>query len=653
MPGLVGVIGKEIKSRTGSTLIDKMAESIKYIPSDHVDKWEDEYLSIARVHHGIINPETQPIYNEDKSLFIFMDGEVFDYQAEKEFLIGKGHVFRYTDNDAEFCLHLYEEYSFDAFEKLNGSFLIAISDINRHDLLLVNDRFSSRPLFYYQDGKDLIFGSQLRSILEYDDLPRDLDKEAVLQFFVFQRVLGNRTYYKDIKTLMPATVLQIKNNNISFRHYWQMGYKIENHSNQYYIDRLAKAIKNAVDRRTQDNLKYGILLSSGLDARVVLAASDKKMKAYTFGDFENATEVKLAKRIAKAKNCEHVFLKRNFDYYPDLVEEAVDITDGMFDFTHSHWLGFLNQIRQEVDILFTGFELGRLFRGAVLPFRQLHLMKFNISTPFLDKIELNDLSEAILDKHKYVFRDFGAISKLFKNLSEKRCYSLMKNSIDKILKETFMTHGDTYEYENSNLFSEQSLDKDNNPHNAWDYFNLHSGFSRFVISPNLLCIPPYIDERTIMYDNELFDVYLSMPPHLRANAKIYRKIFRKIAPKVLSIPDANTYLPLNAPWLLHWIGSLIKGKILQLRILLNHNQSRFGTYINLAELIRKNKKLRNMIKGTIEDDKSIDPNIFNKKQINNIFNDHMQRKQNNSLIILRILTFGQWNKKYGPQSGKP
>ena len=119
MCGIAGYINT--KPKNGNDLLAKMADSMRYTAEDSIDKWHDSYFAISRVHHGVTNPEPQPIFNEDKSLFIVMEGEVFDYEERKSKLIRKGHIFKYENNDAEYCLHLYEDMGQSAVKELNGS----------------------------------------------------------------------------------------------------------------------------------------------------------------------------------------------------------------------------------------------------------------------------------------------------------------------------------------------------------------------------------------------------------------------------------------------------------------------------------------------------------------------------------------------------
>ena len=190
MSGITGYINNTEKS--SATLLDNMSKLMRFTMRDCIDKWSDDCLAISRVH-------------EDKSLFIVMEGEVFDYKKQKLKLINNGHKFKFENNDAEYCLHLYEEMGKGAFQGLNGSFCIIIFNLITQELLLVNDRFSSRPMFYYLTNKStLLFSTQLSTILKSSEIPRELNIKSIFEFFTFQKVLGTKTFYKDIKLLPPA-----------------------------------------------------------------------------------------------------------------------------------------------------------------------------------------------------------------------------------------------------------------------------------------------------------------------------------------------------------------------------------------------------------------------------------------------------------------
>ena len=219
---MVGVVGyiKTVQS-SHSPILKAMIKTLQWTNKEQVNMWNDNLLSIAQVSHSIINTDPQPIFNEDNSKFIMMEGCIYDYEKLKKDLLRKGHKFKFENNDAEYCLHLYEEFGDKAFKKLNGCFIIAIYDLFERKLLLVNDRFSSRNLFYYFSTDGLVFGTQLSSVLTHSHVPRDLRKDAIFEFFTFQRVLGTKTYYKDSMFLESANILTYLRRNFSSSPYWQ------------------------------------------------------------------------------------------------------------------------------------------------------------------------------------------------------------------------------------------------------------------------------------------------------------------------------------------------------------------------------------------------------------------------------------------------
>lgn len=629
MSGVVGYISNT--GEAASVLLESMSESIRYIESDRIDKWNDDFVAISRVHHAITNPQPQPIFNEDKSMFIVMFGEVFDYEEQKLRLIRNGHTFKFADNDAEYCLHLYEEKGGNAFKELDGSFCIAIYDLATHEFLLINDRFSSHPLFFYlTDRKMLLFGTQLSSILQSSEVPRELNMGSIFEFFTLERVLGTKTFYKDINLLPPATLLHYRDGNISFSPYWEMKYKEEKHAEGYYVDELATAIKKSVERSTRGNNRFGLLLSGGLDSRMVLVASEKKMVCFTFGDFENR-EFKIAKRIAKAKGCKHVFLKRDRDHYVNLVDKAVEIGDGMYGYVHAHSIGFFDQIRQECDVLLHGYAIERFFRGTNLPHKSLNFLGKSFLTR-LDQLSNENLPCEIIDKLKYSVNQMNP-QQLFIRSYSPIFYSILLDSVNTILKE-----------------AESSC---TNIYDRFIWFDTHY-LSRSVAFLFEKSIRSFINERSIVFDNNLLDLHLKMPFDFRSTSKIWVKALAKLDPRIAAIPDANTGYSPFIPEYLEWglaVSRSIANKLHLLRSCqLPHPTYAQGSWPNWAELIRHNEKMKKLISNTFRDSECLDPSIFNIQRIEEMFKGHLNGKDKYTIFLYLLLTFGKWHKKYGPRN---
>jgi asparagine synthase (glutamine-hydrolysing) len=629
MSGIAGYINNVEK--TPNALLDSMSESIKFTENDCIDKWSDDFLAISRVHHGVINSELQPIYNEDKSLLIVMDGEVFDYEEQKLKLIHNGHKFKFKNNDAEYCLHLYEEMQEKAFKELNGSFCFAIYNLATHELLLVSDRFSSYSLFYYLTDKGtLLFGTQLSSIVQSFEVPRELDIRSIFEFFTFQRVLGKKTFYKDINVLPSATVLGYWEGNISLNSYWERRYKEEKHSEKYYVDKLAEAIKKSVERRTRGNHRFGILLSGGLDSRTVLAASDKKMVCFTVGDFRNR-EVKIAKRITKTKGCKHVFLKRELDHYENLVDKAVEIGDGMQSFAHAHFIGLFAQIQKKCDILFHSFGNEGYFRGTHLPRRSVKLFGKSFFK-VLNKLSNENLPYKIIEKLKYSLYPKNP-QQLFSKSYLSILDSVLLSSVSNILTETESACPNIYD--------------------KFLWFDTHyiSRYPSFLFEKS---IRSFIDERIILFDNDLQDLHLKMPLNIRSNSKIWKKALVKLDPKIAVILNANTgYSPLISEFL-EWGLTLSRRAINKVHSLkfykVPHPTYTQGAWPNFTKLIRYNERMRKLISNTLRDSECLNPKIFNIQRIEEMFEEHLNGKTDYTEFLFLLLTFGRWHKKYGAKS---
>ncbi|MCK5766963.1 MAG: hypothetical protein KAH35_01120, partial [Candidatus Atribacteria bacterium] len=547
----------------------------------------------------------------------------FDYEEQKRKLIHNGHKFKFENNDAEYCLHLYEEMGKDAFRGLNGSFCIAIYNLVTYEILLVNDRFSSRPLFYYLTDKGtLLFGTQLSLILQSSGVPRELNIGAIFEFFTFKKVLGTETFHKDINVLPPATVLNYKDSSISLTHYWEMKYKEEKHPEEYYVNNLAEAIKKSVERRTQGNYRFGLLLSGGLDARTVLAASDKKMVCFTLGDFENK-EVKIARRIAEAKGCKHIFLKRNSDHYVNLVDKAVEIGDGMYSFAHAHNIGFFDEIRKECDVLLHGFLFDNLFKGWGIPTKNIKIFGKTINIPFYN---YSCGMFTLLDNSLY----YKGTEQLFTNAHSAQFKNSIKGSLN-------------------NFFACTEKNGAMDFNRKFDCFAFPSA-SNLHATHNQV----YINERAVSLDNDLFDLYLETPVRLKTHGKIFKKAMKKIDSKIAKISNANTGLSPTTPVLLEWTIAMAKSIFRKMVSRKKHSLTN-PTYTqeswpNFAELIRHNEKMKKLIDDTIRDPECLNPNIFNIQRIEEMFEEHLNGKNDCTDFLFLLLTFGRWHKKYGPRS---
>lgn len=214
----------------------------------------------------------QPLQNEDGTVFLICNGEIFNFQALRDELEAKGHRFA-TRTDVEVVLHLYEEEGLDFPKRLNGQFAIALYDAPAKQLLLVRDQAGVCPLFYTVSGGQVIFASEIKGILEYPGVERRLNLKAVDQLMNFPGVVSPTTFFDGIYSLRGGHMLQIRpGEEIRDLEYWDLRYSAEEDEDkgeEYYVERLRELLKAAISRRLVADVPIGFYISGGLDSSVV------------------------------------------------------------------------------------------------------------------------------------------------------------------------------------------------------------------------------------------------------------------------------------------------------------------------------------------------------------------------------------------------
>ncbi|HEY6802573.1 MAG TPA: asparagine synthase (glutamine-hydrolyzing) [Pyrinomonadaceae bacterium] len=215
----------------------------------------------------------QPLFNEDNSLVLICNGEIFNYRELRAELINKGHRFN-TNTDVEVLLHLYEEYGVRLFDKLNGQFAFALYDQRQRQLLLARDHFGINPLYYSVVNDTLIFGSEIKAILAHPLAPREVDLTGLDQVLTLPGLVSPRTMFKGIHSLPAGHYLMVKNGKVELREFWDLNYpKVGEvcceRSEQEYIDELHELFASSVKLRLNADVPVGFYLSGGLDSSLI------------------------------------------------------------------------------------------------------------------------------------------------------------------------------------------------------------------------------------------------------------------------------------------------------------------------------------------------------------------------------------------------
>lgn len=251
----------------------------------------------------------QPIFNEDRSIAVVFNGEIYNYKDLREQLLSKGHTL-YTTGDTECIVHLYEEYGENFVQHLRGMYAIALLDIKRRKLILVRDAVGIKPLYYYlaPDSSMLLFGSELKSIEPY--IPKDLSPDAVVKYFTYRYIPGDKAIYQDTYKLEAGTMLSI--NYETMVHQKTKFWELEPNSGAYtgpYIqakEELTNLLRESVKLRLQSEVPVGVFLSGGVDSSIIAtlanSLSNSQVSTYSIGFAEeNACEFEFVNTLVRQK----------------------------------------------------------------------------------------------------------------------------------------------------------------------------------------------------------------------------------------------------------------------------------------------------------------------------------------------------------------
>jgi asparagine synthase (glutamine-hydrolysing) len=275
MCGIVGYLDMRNERPAEQDILLKMADAVAHRGPDSSGYYLEDHvglgfrrLSIIDLHGG-----DQPIYNEDRSVVLICNGEIYNYRELREALKKKGHTFR-THSDVEVLVHLYEEEGIQFLNKLNGQFAFVIYDSKQKRLFLARDHFGINPLYYTVTNGVLIFASEIKAILQHPLAPREPDLTGLDQTLSFPGVVSPRTMFKEIKSLPSGHYLSVKNSDLKLVEYWDLDYPKHDElaydkPEEYYVEGLKDLLAQSVKYRLQADVDVGFYLSGGLDSSII------------------------------------------------------------------------------------------------------------------------------------------------------------------------------------------------------------------------------------------------------------------------------------------------------------------------------------------------------------------------------------------------
>jgi asparagine synthase (glutamine-hydrolysing) len=258
--------------RTNPAGVERMVRTLGHRGPDDMSLLIDGDVALGHTRLSIIDVANgqQPMSTADETLWITFNGEIFNHVELREELVAKGHRFA-TRCDTEVLLHLYQEFGAECVHRLNGQWAFAIWDSQRQRLFLSRDRIGVRPLFYTRTSDAFLFASEIKALFAYPDVSRQIDVQALDQFFTFWTALSPRTMFKGVMELPPGHSMTVENGDISVRPYWQPDYQVSNEgiSEDDAAARLLELLVDATRIRLRADVPVGAYLSGGLDSTVI------------------------------------------------------------------------------------------------------------------------------------------------------------------------------------------------------------------------------------------------------------------------------------------------------------------------------------------------------------------------------------------------
>jgi len=304
----------DAEAAVSPALVKAMADTIAHRGPDDEGYYVSGPVGLGFRRLSIIDLQTghQPLSNEDDTVWIVFNGEIYNYQELRDLLLSKGHVFK-TRTDTEVIVHLYEEFGPKCLEKLQGMYGLAIWDTKARSLFLARDRVGIKPLYYCLTGKSLVFGSEIKAILADPSVKREIAPELIDRFLTFLYMPGEETLLAGIKKLAPGHYLLIKDGKAEVRQYWDLD--LAEPSRKISLAdaeaELQSLLAKTVELHMIADVPVGVLLSGGVDSTAVLSlavnGTDKKISTFTvgFSGGEVADERPYAKLAAERYGTQH------------------------------------------------------------------------------------------------------------------------------------------------------------------------------------------------------------------------------------------------------------------------------------------------------------------------------------------------------------
>jgi asparagine synthase (glutamine-hydrolysing) len=541
MCAICGIVKR--KGRVEEEIIKKMADCLSYRGPDEEGYFFEENIGLAHKRLSIIDLKTgrQPLFNEDKSLILICNGEIYNFHKLREKLEKNGHIFK-TNSDNEVIIHLYEEKEEDCLSDLRGMFAFAIWDRKNKKLFLARDQLGKKPLVYRSKNGEIAFSSELKALLNLPGFEKEIDIEAVDDFFTYQAIPSPKTVFKSVKKIPPGHYLIWKEGEIKIERYWEIDFskKLKLKDENEYMEILWEKLTESVKIRMISDVPLGAFLSGGIDSSTVVGIMSQltnlPVKTFSVGfDVESFSELKYARIVAERFKTEHY----EFIVKPDIIEILPKLiwyyNEPFGDSSMIPTYYVANKTKDYVKVALNGDGGDENFAGYPRYYQTKlleKLLKISKKT-FL----LNRFNKKLFEKF-YIKYPYNFYSRIFKWLCEADdsgfCYAYTRRltSFSPEWKEKLYSSFFKNEIRNYNSFeiTQKLWGKVNNldllEKMIYCDFNLYLP-EVLLVKMDIATMSNSIEGRSPFLDNEFVELIASFPPELKLKGKISKYILKE------------------------------------------------------------------------------------------------------------------------------
>ena len=602
MCGIAGFINDK---KDKKKIIKDMTDRIIHRGPDAEGFYIDDNIALGHRRLSIIDLKggDQPIYNEDKSIVIIFNGEIYNYLELKDELIKKGHKFK-TKCDTEVLVHGYEEWKEDMPKKLRGMFAFAIYDIKNKELFLGRDNFGIKPLYYYENNNTFMFASEIKSLLVHPDFKKELNKDLISPYLSFSFTPTKETLFKGVYRVDPGTTLLIKDGKVKTKRYYHLSFDIKDDKYENVVDNIDKLMKDSVNKHMISDVEVGSFLSSGVDSSYLVCLA-KPDKTYTVGySNKKYNEIEYAKNLTKELNINNTSKVITKEEYLNIIPKIMYYLDEPTSDPAAVALYFVaNLAAKDVKVVLSGEGADEFFGGYNTYHNEFDLSWYS-KVPYFIRHAIakvcSHLPEVwginfLVRRGMKLEDNYIGVSKVFSERETKKFVNVKSKYQNKdITREVYDEFKDK-----DNVTKMQAIDI-----NFWLIKDILQKADRMTMANSLEGRVPFIDK-------EVFSYASSLPFPYKVTKENTKVALRDAAKKVV---------PTEA-----------------------YKKKKLGFPVPLRAWMKEDDFYKEIKRAF---NTSISKELFNNKHINKLLDDHYNDKKDNYKKVWTIYCFLKWYEVY-------